>query len=148
MLKNKSDFDLQQFFPYQLSLLAGRSSEYIAKIHRQEYDLSKFEWRIVATIGQHAQMSAKDICQFTGLEKMQTSRAIKKLVSRGLLHQQTCDRDRRAVLIQLSAKGLQMYTEIMPLVKQQEQRMLAGLSGYERKQLMLLTQKLSSQLEN
>ncbi|EPJ52399.1 MAG: MarR family transcriptional regulator [Osedax symbiont Rs2] len=138
--------DLQQFFPYQFSILAGQISEYIAKIYRQKYGLSKFEWRVLATVGQHRQISASAICQFTQLDKMQASRAIGKLTKSGALVQQICEMDRRANLLQLSKSGRQMYLEIMPLVKKQEQSLLSGLSMQERSQLTDLTQKLSRQL--
>ncbi|OUS29851.1 MarR family transcriptional regulator ['Osedax' symbiont bacterium Rs2_46_30_T18] len=138
--------DLQQFFPYQFSILAGQVSDYIAKIYGQEYGLSKFEWRVLATVGQHRQISASAICQFTQLDKMQASRAIGKLTKSGALVQRTSETDRRTNLLQLTPSGQQMYQQIMPLVKQQEQSLLSGLSDQERRQLMHLTQKLSRQL--
>lgn len=139
-------FNLQEFFPYQFSILAGQISDYIAQIYKEKYGLTKFEWRVVATIGQHQQISAKAICQFTQLDKMQVSRAIAKLADQLVLEQQVSECDRRTYLLNLTAKGKQMYSEIMPLVKDQEQQMLAGLSCEEREMLLLLTQKLSAQL--
>ncbi len=139
--------DLPQFFPYQFSILAGQISDYIAQIYKQKYGLSKFEWRVIATIGQHRQISAKDICLFTQLDKMQASRAISKLTTSGAVAQQISMRDRRTNLLQLTDSGGRMYVEIMPLVKQQEQRMLSGLSSTERQQLISLTLKLSAQLQ-
>lgn len=147
MVKNQPLLDLQQFFPYQFSILAEQISDYIAQIYRQKYGLSKFEWRVVATIGQHQEISAKDICQFTQLDKMQVSRAIAKLTKSGAVEQQPSHHDRRIYLLFLTAQGKKMYTEIMPLVKSQEQKMLAGLSSQESAQLMALTQKLSAQLD-
>ncbi|MCJ8340074.1 MAG: MarR family winged helix-turn-helix transcriptional regulator [Pseudomonadales bacterium] len=147
MAENDQTFlDLQQFFPYQFSILAGQISDYIAKIYRKEYGLTKFEWRVLATVGQHGQISASAICQFTQLDKMQASRAIGKLTKSGSLQQQISETDRRTNLLQLTETGQQMYLQIVPLVKQQEQLLLSGLTPQERQQLMELTQKLSRQL--
>ncbi len=146
MEKPSPMFNLQQFFPYQFSILAGQISDYIAQIYKEKYGLTKFEWRVVATVGQHHQISAKAICEFTHLDKMQVSRAIAKLTTQGLIEQQVSDGDRRTYLLNLTAQGETIYSEIMPLVKAQEQQMLAGLSVDEREMLLMLTQKLSSQL--
>jgi DNA-binding MarR family transcriptional regulator len=143
MLENPSLLNLHAFFPYQFSILAGQISNYIAKIYREKYGLSNFEWRVIATVGQHQKISAKDVCEFTQLEKMQVSRAISKLSDSGVICQQKSSEDRRASLLTLSTLGQEMYQEIIPLVISQEQKMLSGLTAQECKQLIFLTKKLS-----
>jgi len=148
MLKNDDVLlDLNSFFPYQFSILAQQVSEFIAQIYKK-YGLSRMEWRVVATIGQHGDISARDICKFTRLDKMQVSRAISKLIQSKLLSQQESAQDRRTNMLNLTTSGDQMYREIMPLVKAQEQRLLSGLSLEECQQLKALTVKLSAQLED
>lgn len=138
--------NLNTFFPYQFSVLAQQVTEFIAQIY-EKFELSKMEWRVLATIGYHYEMSARDICTFTHLDKMQVSRAINKLIMSGLLLQQVSIEDRRKSLLTLTAKGKELYQEIIPLVKAQEQRLLGGLTTLECEQLKLLTVKLSAQLE-
>jgi len=138
--------DLNDFFPYQFSVLAQQMSEYIAQIYKT-YGLSKIQWRVLATIGQHHEISAREICQFTRLDKMQVSRAISKLIASGILFQQTGELDRRTNQLNLTAQGQLLYQEIIPLVQSQEQKLLAGLTDSERKQLKAVTLKLSGQLE-
>ena len=140
-------FNLQAFFPYQFSILAGQISDYIAQIYKEKYGLNKIEWRVVATVGQHRQISAKAVCEFTQLDKMQVSRAIAKLSKQAMIEQQVSEGDRRTYLLNLTAEADKIYNEIMPLVKAQEQKMLAGLSDSEREMLLMLTKKLSEQLK-
>ncbi|NRA55598.1 MAG: winged helix-turn-helix transcriptional regulator [Gammaproteobacteria bacterium] len=138
--------DLNGFFPYQFSILAQQMSEFIAQIYKK-YDLSKIQWRILATVGQHSEISARDICLFTRLDKMQVSRAISKLMASGVLSQHTSDTDRRTNRLNLTTKGKALYQEIIPLVQAQELRLLEGLTTSERLQLKSLTLKLSGLLE-
>jgi DNA-binding MarR family transcriptional regulator len=121
-------------------------SEFIAQIYKK-YGLSKMEWRVLATIGHHGEISAREICQFTRLDKMQVSRAISKLIKSQILVQQPSELDRRAIMLNLTAQGNALYQEIIPLVKAQEQRLLDGLSESEREQFKIITMKLSAQLE-
>lgn len=148
-IKNNDDnvpLNLNTFFPYQFSVLAQQVTEFIAQIY-EHFGLTKMEWRVLATIGYHGEISAKDICTFTHLDKMQVSRAINKLIQSEFLLQQTSSKDRRKNVLNLTEKGEQLYQEIIPLVKVQEQKLLKGLTAQECEQLKILTVKLSSQLE-
>ncbi|WP_426358686.1 MarR family winged helix-turn-helix transcriptional regulator [Pseudocolwellia sp. HL-MZ19] len=139
--------NLNTFFPYQFSVLAQQVTEFVAEIY-ENFGLTRMEWRVVATIGYHSEISARDICTFTHLDKMQVSRAINKLIQSELLLQQTSSEDRRKNLLTLASKGNKLYREIIPLVKVQEDRLLAGLTPEECEQLKVLTRKLSSHLDN
>lgn len=138
--------NLNTFFPYQFSVLAQQVTEFVAQIY-EKFGLGKIEWRVLATIGYHSEISARDICKFTHMDKMQVSRAINKLIQSELLLQQTSVEDRRKNLLNLTVKGDELYQQIIPLVKAQEQKLLDGLSADECEQLKALTVKLSSQLE-
>jgi DNA-binding MarR family transcriptional regulator len=138
--------NLNTFFPYQFSVLAQQITEFVAQIY-EKFGLSKMEWRVLATIGYHGEISARDICEFTHLDKMQVSRAINKLIQSELLLQQSSLEDRRKNLLSLTAKGNKLYQEIIPLVKNQEQQLLDGLTPQECEQLKMLTAKLSALLE-
>jgi len=138
--------NLNTFFPYQFSVLAQQMTEFVAQIY-EEFGLSKMEWRVLATIGYHCEISARDICKFTHLDKMQVSRAINKLIQSELLLQQVSVDDRRKTMLSLTTKGNELYQEIIPLVKTQEQRLLEGLTEQECEQLKVLTVKLSEQLD-
>lgn len=145
-LGDNVQLNLNTFFPYQFSVLAQQMTEFVAQIY-EEFGLSKMEWRVLATIGYHCEISARDICKFTHLDKMQVSRAINKLIQSEILIQQISLEDRRKNMLSLTAKGSELYQDIIPLVKTQEQRLLEGLTPQECEQLKILTVKLSAQLE-
>lgn len=138
--------NLNTFFPYQLSVLAQQVTEFIAQIY-EDFGLTKMEWRVLATIGYHGEISARDICTFTHLDKMQVSRAISKLIQSKLLLQQISAEDRRKTLLRLTNEGNSLYQKIIPLVKNQEAKLLEGLTETECEQLKLLTTKLSDLLQ-
>ncbi|MBL4630836.1 MAG: winged helix-turn-helix transcriptional regulator [Paraglaciecola sp.] len=138
--------NLNTFFPYQFSVLAQQMTAFVGQVY-EKLGLSKMEWRVLSTIGYHRKISARDICEFTLLDKMQVSRIISKLIQSKLLVQQACLQDRRKSLLSLAVKGNELYQTIIPLVKAQEKRLLAGLTSQECEQLRGLTVKLSAQLD-
>ena len=42
---------LQQFLPYRLALLADAVSRSMAAVYHQRFELSRDEWRLLATLG-------------------------------------------------------------------------------------------------
>mgnify|MGYP000510046601 CR=1 FL=1 len=146
-MNEQPTLDLTNFFPYQFSILAQQMSEYLATIYKKQHGLSKFEWRVLATVAQCRSVSATGIMEVTRLDKMQVSRAISKLKSQNILVQTPSTTDKRANDVELTALGNELYQTIVPLIKRQEAKLLAHLSAQEREQLIMITQKLSRALD-
>jgi len=139
--------ELSDFFPYQFSVLAQQMSDYLATIYNKQYGLSKFEWRVLASVAQCGNVSATGIMEITRLDKMQVSRAIAKLKTQQILVQIPSKTDKRANDVKLTAQGETLYQTIVPLIKAQEQKLLENLSAAERQALVAITNKLSNALD-
>ena len=140
--------DLPQFFPYCLSVLEQRVSQQVAQHYQQQFHIGKVEWRVLATLAMHGSMSAREICQFTRLDKMPVSRAISRLRQSRLILQKQSKTDKRTHLLTLSAKGQKVYRQIVPAVLQEEQNILSLLSATERRQLQKILCKLEQGLND
>ncbi|OPX54427.1 DNA-binding transcriptional regulator, MarR family [Oceanospirillum multiglobuliferum] len=140
--------NLSSFFPFQLSVLEKQVSESIAQYYAVRFQLTRYEWRVMAALAMHQSMSAKDVANFTRLDKMQVSRAISVLKESELINQQKSATDRRISELTLTAKGQALYSQIVPLVIEQEQKILAILSEQEQQQLQQLMEKLSLHAES
>lgn len=139
-----SSLALDDFFPYQLARLQALISDAIAAIYSGEFNLSKQEWRILAILGNHHSITAKELRLKANLEKMSASRAIQSMHERKLLTKQTSPHDKRATLLTLSANGDALYRQLTPLVKQREYELLSSISDQEIASL----KKVFSQLEH
>ena len=142
--KSVDTLDLRQFFPYRLSVLQERVSEAIAQHYRSEYDLGRVEWRVLATLAMFDKVSAKDVCEFTQMAKMQVSRAIARLRENGLLRRRVSAADQRAMQLSLTPAGWRTYRRILPRVRQQEREILGHLSAAEQGQLLRILAKLEA----
>jgi DNA-binding MarR family transcriptional regulator len=56
--------------------------------HRQQFGLSEIEWHIMTLAGEHAPFSLSRLAALTLKDEGQLSRAVKKMVARGLLSRQ------------------------------------------------------------
>ncbi|MBA6356680.1 MULTISPECIES: MarR family winged helix-turn-helix transcriptional regulator [unclassified Colwellia] len=134
---------LTNFFPYQLTQLQVKVSDNIADIYTGRFELSRQEWRVLASLGNGELLSAKQVGEQTNLEKMPASRAITRMQAQGLLVKNTDKSDKRSSLLKLTTQGLAIYQQLIPMVLAREQELLSVLSAEEKNQLANIIEKLT-----
>ena len=134
--------ELDRFLPYRLSVLSNRISQDIARLYADRFDLGVTEWRVMAVLGRYPDLSATEVAERTAMDKVAVSRAVTSLLADGRLRRRTHGKDRRRSVLSLSAKGLRVYDEIVPLALAYERRLLEGLPGDERAALHRLLSRM------
>ena len=94
--------DLQHFFPYRLAVLAEEVSRTVAQLYSDRFDLTRHEWRVLAALGINRQMAAKDIADYSTLDKMSVSRAVAALEAKAYLAREEDPADRRNKILRLT----------------------------------------------
>ena len=79
------------------------------------------------------------------MDKVTVSRAVTKLLDKKHIVRKFSHQDRRRSMLRLSRSGYAVYTQIVPLAREYEERLLKGLSTREQKQLDQLLDKLNQQ---
>jgi DNA-binding MarR family transcriptional regulator len=134
--------ELDRFLPYRLSVLSNRISQDIASLYAERFDLGVTEWRVMAVLGRYPDLSATEVAERTAMDKVAVSRAVTSLLEDGRLRRRTHGDDRRRSVLSLSAKGLRVYDEIVPLALAYERRLLEGLPADERAALHRLLSRM------
>jgi DNA-binding MarR family transcriptional regulator len=137
------NLNLTEFFPYQLTQLQAKVSDNVADIYTGKFELSRQEWRVLASLGNGELLSAKQIGEQTNLEKMPASRAITKMQTQGLLVKIPDKDDKRSSLLQLTIQGMSIYQQLIPMVLKREQELLSVLNTEEKTQLTEIFEKLT-----
>jgi DNA-binding MarR family transcriptional regulator len=137
-----TSLDLNKFLPYRFNRMAHNISNDIATIYTQRFGITKEQWRIIALLGQYGAMTAKQIADLTYMDKVKISRSVSGLADLEHISRQTSAVDKRAVLLDLSATGRELYESITPLMQAWEEELLARLTSLERQQLAIIVDKL------
>ncbi len=125
--------ELAEFFPHRLSVTQLQVSKALADLYAQRFRLNRNEWRVMAVLGAAAQpMPANDICAQSSLDKVQVSRGIQSMLTRGLVSRRHDDLDRRRILVRLTSQGERVYRRIVPLVLEREADLMSVFSDEER----------------
>ena len=136
-----SDFILENFLPYQLSLLANRISKDFSKEYISRFKLNNAEWRIVAHLSQENKaIIIREIYSKVDLEKSKVSRAVSRLSSREILTKTVNLKDRRLVDLKLTKNGKKIIENMAKVAKDFESEVLIKIENpdYFRKIIISL----------
>ncbi|MBV6305192.1 MarR family winged helix-turn-helix transcriptional regulator [Candidimonas humi] len=134
--------DLDGWLPYSFSVLANRVSSCLFDMYSQQYGLSVPGWRIMAVLGIHQPLSAKEVAQYTAMDQVSVSRAINQMAKLGLITRRVDKADRRKVALTLNSKGEAARAEIVPIALALERAIVKALTEQERVALGSMMEKL------
>ncbi len=137
-----SEFKLNQFLPYRLSILSNKISGYIADIYEEKYALSLTGWRIICILANYKQCTATDIVDYTAMDKVAISRGVKKLIERGIIERKPDAKDRRKQTLRLTDIGHEVYNEVIPKACQYEEKIIEQLNAKDLADIDRIVNKL------
>lgn len=133
---------LEKFLPYRLSILSNTVSNAIARDYQDRFGLTVAEWRVMAVLGRFGPDAATGISARTAMDKVTVSRAMTRLIGRGLMTRNSDSGDRRRVIAKLTRKGRTIHNKIVPVALAHEATLAGALSDAEAKTLDRLLTKL------
>ena len=144
---SKPSLRLSQFLPYRLSVLSNTVSRNIADLYDREFGISIWQWRVMAVLGENSGITATEIGQVTAMDKVAVSRAVSGLLDSGHIARRASKEDARRAILTLTAKGKEVYDQIVPIALSAERDLVESLSPDEQAQLAALMEKLARAAE-
>ncbi|KLN59758.1 hypothetical protein WH96_15325 [Kiloniella spongiae] len=132
---NNEVLDLKDFFPYKVRVFYRSVSQSVAEVYTKSKGLTVYQWRVMVVLGNSQPLSASEVVDYSSLDKVQVSRAIKGLLEREFIERHVDEIDKRKVNLLLTEKGSDTLQELIPLVLKREQEILDGLSKDEKETL-------------
>ena len=109
---------------YQIWVVTNLTARPFAALFGNRFHLNLTEWRVLLTVADRPGISAQELSDYTGLDKMSVSRTVRHL--------------------DLTDDGWAVYEEIARAAVRREQQIYAGLSASELATLRVLLSKLSA----
>jgi DNA-binding MarR family transcriptional regulator len=107
-----------------------------------QHQLTLNEWRVMAVLGARGGLSATQVAELTGLDKMAVSRALAGLKRHKRLHRHHDPTDQRSRRLYLSAAGKALYVTVSELAQQREHELFDGIDAAELARLGATLDKL------
>jgi len=109
----------------------------------KEYDLSPEQYNVLRILrGQKGKPANMCVIQERMIAKTSnTTRLVDKLLLKGLVTREVCEENRRKMEILITEKGLNLLSELDPLVNVHEEKFTKNLTPAELEQLNTLLEK-------
>ncbi len=142
MTSSDVDLDLDHALSVKLILLTNLLGRSFFQLYGQKEQINVSEWRIVMTLAAHPGMSAADVTSYIGMHKMNTSRAVSRLVKQGYVQAEVDPNDVRRRSLSLTDEGVELHRRIAPTAAHVEQCLIETLTAKEQRSLMGMLDKL------
>ena len=140
--------ELNDFLPYQLSVLSLKISKGIAEHYQDQFGINISEWRGLVLLYKNPDITAKKIAELSQMDKVRISRTVKSLLQKDYIKQSQHPLDARAKVYELNKRGRYLMRAVIPDALRYEERLLSQLSEPEREQLSHLIGKFNRILEH
>jgi DNA-binding MarR family transcriptional regulator len=127
---------------YRFSLIANLSARALAGMYTRKFTLTLADWKTLAIVGHFAPVYPGAIAQRTSMLPEQVSRALDRLVTKGVVERSLDASDRRRVVVTLSAAGRKAFAQIEAVRAAMEDDLLGALSRTERDALFRILDKI------
>ena len=140
---NPTEFRLEDYLPYRLSLLSNTISQGVANRYQKDHDISVTDWRVIVILGRYPGSTASEVVEKTAMDKVTISRAVRSLEEKGFLLRRVDRNDRRRQRLFLTrGRGKKVLEAIVPLAAAYETELISALNEKERVNLESLLHKL------
>jgi DNA-binding MarR family transcriptional regulator len=127
---------------YQLWVLANLTARPFPRFAAR-FGMNLTDWRMMVTIADRPGITAQELSDYCGLDKMSVSRAVRSLEDQGRLVREGSDTDRRMLHLHLTEAGWAVYDEIAVAALAREAEIYSPLSTNELATFRRLLQKVS-----
>ncbi|TFZ04810.1 MarR family winged helix-turn-helix transcriptional regulator [Ramlibacter rhizophilus] len=115
----------------RLSCLLNVSGAMVTRLCEGRYGITRREWRLVALLAAHGEMSPSELAARAQLERARVSRLITELVAKGLLARHADAEDKRRATVRLTAEGVELFEDLFPRSVAFNNEVLAALTSTE-----------------
>lgn len=122
--------DASTFF--KLLQLVNLTAKPFGRLYERRHHLPLTEWRVMLTLATKPEISAVEVADALGLDKMAVSRAVRGLEARGRVARSPDPEDGRRARLALTEEGWALYRTIAPSGREREEALLSGLGPAER----------------
>lgn len=103
---------LDDFWAYQVVVLADQVSRYTLEVVRSEANLNQSQWRVLAAVADKPGRSSAEVTAVTPMDKTIVSRAVASLIKSGLIKRTPSQADKRISALEMTKLGAERYALI------------------------------------
>jgi len=144
---DSGSFNLDGFLPYHLHTVSQQIIQLTTRRYAQKLGITVAEGRVLTAVHSFGPLSTRNIADRTRMDKAKITRAVKRLVARGLLDRRINPDDNRLIILTLTPDGIALHAAIVPIIRTVEDSMVAAVGEAMRDELMGALRKIEARLD-
>lgn len=133
---------LDEFLPYRLNVCSALVTQALSRIYAARYKIGVPEWRVLVTLGEFGNMTAKTIGLHSHMHKTKVSRAVALLERRKLVSRKANRDDLREAFLSPTPAGRDIYDELAPAALEFVRQLMETVDPADRAALNRVLSKL------
>jgi DNA-binding MarR family transcriptional regulator len=118
---------LDELLNYRLLRLYALGGAPVIRLLEGRYGISRREWRLLALLAAHGEMSPSALAEQAHLDRPRATRGVQMLVEKGLARRVVQQGDGRRARVSLTRSGLKLYEELFPQIADINARLVQSL---------------------
>ncbi|MDP9607654.1 DNA-binding transcriptional regulator, MarR family [Variovorax sp. YR750] len=119
---------LDDLLLYRMARAVRAGSGMATRLVEGGFGITRREWGMIATLAQEGEMTSSALAAQLHLDRVRTSRGLRSLVEKKLVHRRQNAEDRREVHVRLSASGQQLFGGLFPRIAGLNTELLEGIA--------------------
>jgi MarR family transcriptional repressor of emrRAB len=133
---------IREMTAFRLYTAWSSANPIFTRLCEGQYNITRREWRLLATVVNHARLTSSQLAAEAGLDAVRTSRAITALCTKGWLQRERAPHDGRTVHVAATPAGRTLYETMMPAIMELNQLITQDLSRAEVETLHALLERV------
>ena len=117
---------------YRISMLELLLSRAIGAAYSDSFGLNTHQWRVLAAVAVWGPIEAVQVSRWATVDKAAVSRAVRALISKGLLRRSLHDRDGRKITLDVTPAGRRTFKAVVHQIRVIQDRLF---KHYERQKV-------------
>ena len=118
---------IDELLNYRLLRLYALSGAPVIRLLEGRYGISRREWRLLALLALHGELSPSALAEHAHLDRPRASRGVQVLVDKQLARRMALAGDARRARVSLTAAGQTLYDELFPQIAAINQQVISVL---------------------
>lgn len=110
-------------------------------------NLTPHEFAVLNRLTEFPTLNQRNIAQLTYKDRPAVTRMLERMISKGLVEKQLCDKDRRAFQVALTEKGRKVRETVVPIAREVMLQALSDADGKEIATTLKLLQKITANMD-
>lgn len=110
-------------------------------------NLTPHEFAILNRLTEYPTLNQRNIAQLTYKDRPAVTRMLERMIAKGLVEKQLCDKDRRAFQVALTEKGREVRECVLPIAQGVMRQALANAEGKEITTTLKILKQITANMD-